>query len=60
MEWISVKDGLPKKSLSVLVYGKSIRTVALFDIDNRFYPDWGTLSHNDITHWMPLPDPPKS
>lgn len=71
MNWISVKDRLPKlkdgKSEQILVYGKSeddeyIITKAIF-YSNEFDECWesGDLreGHLDVTHWMPLPEPPK-
>ena len=57
-QWISVKDKLPDNFSSVLVYGRSIRVTSLYQ-DDIFYPDWETLFHSEITHWMPLPEPPK-
>lgn len=73
MEWISVKDMLPeddarvhgKKRLKVLCYnGRCIRTETRQKNDDYFvklgYPRWfWGKSKNDVTHWMPLPEPPK-
>lgn len=57
MKWISVKERLPEHFSSVLVFGQSIRTCALYE-DGIFYCDFRLPKHEDITHWMPLPEPP--
>lgn len=57
-EWISVEDRLPEKNVRVLVYIKSSRSYTRFDtdrLDDRGFVRW----FNDVTHWMPLPEPPK-
>ena len=64
-QWISVKDRLPEIGKSVLVYypkwdGDEIQVAKLeddgmmFDICGEFNIGTGV-----ITHWMPLPKPPK-
>lgn len=74
-EWISVKDRLPKKYKSVLIYVKPINAEEspsytidgpIFagkfeggDIWSCLYGDsWIPFSADEITHWMPLPEPP--
>lgn len=54
-QWISVEDELPKKENGYLV---SDGTGVLFGywVDGFWMPS--ELS-GDITHWMPLPNPPK-
>ena len=56
-EWISVKDRLPEYNKDVLVYTK----MGYMDVDfnkssfsANFY-----RNNRDVTHWMPLPEPPK-
>lgn len=55
-EWISVKDRLPETAGWYLVfYNGSTMQVAFFKgrkwpFDNHYHK---------ITHWMPLPEPPK-
>ena len=70
-QWISVEDRLPElEDNSVLVYftTTSIETVHIednfkdipngFDKEgNQLYTKWYIFS--GITHWMPLPSPPK-
>jgi hypothetical protein len=66
-KWISVKDRLPTNNVNVLTYGEYGYVIAYRDIAcNCWEPIWsdaetGTpyLMDCTITHWMPLPDPPK-
>ena len=70
-EWISVKDRLPEKNETVLVYcaNKTIQGGATRHIgscDNGFWflktqPGIASFPHLEweVTHWMPLPQPPK-
>ena len=71
MEWISVKDRLPRCNVPVLVYRPSMAAQILVDEYRGFWDedaadwceDWALYGkHNGkdiITHWMPLPEPPK-
>lgn len=56
-EWISVKDRLPEEERHVLVWVKDGYSL----IDWTFNGQWqvNPYMRNDITHWMPLPEPPK-
>lgn len=58
-EWISVEDAMPEAGQSVWVYRNT-----KIDIDcERFQSDkwdgWDWTYVDDVTHWMPLPEPPK-
>lgn len=55
-EWISVKDGLPEQRQEVIVYSGGVLkpTVFAYQFWNKHYDSWAR-----ITHWMPLPKPPK-
>ena len=70
-EWISVKERLPESDNLVLVSadGKPIENVtlvgayelAVYDPEEKewileMWPEWGDVK---VTHWMPLPEPPK-
>lgn len=57
-KWISAKDRLPEEDVRVLVYLKSTRSYTKIDTDrllDGIWVRWG----KDVTHWMPLPEPPK-
>lgn len=69
MNWISVKDRLPKERQFVLAYqphkSNRCRQLILCRINNSWYElnennkiDINGF-YNSITHWMPLPEPPK-
>lgn len=74
-EWISVKDKLPRQGKEVLVrwkeYKGNYRTVIGKKWNEPQYPEtpWhfsyydcdgnNMLDHSQVTHWMPLPEPPK-
>lgn len=54
-EWISVKDRLPEPTYCVLVVGAySEMAIDALGTDG----EWMGMVE-DITHWMPLPQPPK-
>ena len=62
-EWISVKDGLPEEKVNCIVHYKHAYC------DNDDYWAIGTCFYDGekfqiglaykVTHWMPLPQPPK-
>lgn len=65
-EWISVKDRLPDNPNGgwVLVYADGAINCMGFHSERQEFEDWlGAPYHNihipSITHWMPLPEPPK-
>lgn len=56
-EWISVKDRLPEPEVKeVLVWDKEESSVCPC---NSFGGWKRLLSFKYISHWMPLPEPPK-
>lgn len=62
MKWISVEDRLPEEGISVLYYfgcvGVHKGKYKKNGRSNIFYGNSGFLT-DDVTHWMPLPEPPK-
>lgn len=67
-EWISVEDGLPDYNYEVLVLKSNGLIVVMsyhapFDFGKRKFHWWAfgkwIDQHSQVTHWMPLPDPPK-
>lgn len=68
-EWISVTDGLPEPNTEVLVYIKYPQPVLVMDrgiykngnIKKLFFNGEGFVpfDYGELSHWMPLPEPPK-
>ena len=72
-DWISVKDELPKADGKYMVWRDGEWEICEFDAEyQRFgytYEDydemysrligWDDTIHDDVTHWMPLPEKPK-
>lgn len=60
-KWISVEDRLPEEPGEVLMalYGRVC--IAWYHIDGRFESGSGLVfsAEKAVTHWMPLPEPPK-
>lgn len=57
-EWISVNDRLPNPHEDVLVYDKTAYSVTCACLS--FLGEWFDVPmKNEVTHWMPLPEPPK-
>lgn len=72
MEWISVKDRLPEsvrldwgvpRCLAVVGSGKNAEVVTVTwhggDSVDCFWIEGIGWADSDLTHWMPLPPPPK-
>lgn len=61
MNWISVKDKLPVRRVNVLVYYPGYRggriDIGCLCSDGWTMEKWGKWG--PVTHWMPLPEPPK-
>ena len=62
-EWISVEERLPEADVEVLVVVKIGDRVSV--VTDRIYANkwfnYGKIGHlpGYVTHWMPLPEPPK-
>ncbi len=70
MDWIRCSDRLPEECVDVLVYRKHNNPISAFliiDVEGEHLEwrvnDWDeseqALSLSFVTHWMPLPEPPK-
>ena len=59
-EWISVDDRLPDPLFDwVLVYQDEAMACMMYTIDRGFHGHTeNCISITEITHWMPLPEPP--
>lgn len=64
-EWVPVDRGLPAKNVECLVAyrsgGKTYRAIGSMRAGYRGDISWAGHggSASSVTHWMPLPDPPK-
>ena len=66
MEWISVEDRLPddcylmEKADEYLICCSGYVTSAMY-LDGVFtrFGDWQNNDYENVTHWQPLPKPPK-
>ena len=57
MNWISVKDKLPEPLEDVLVCHTCGKVTCSYKL---YAGDWSLESlYGPVTHWMPLPEPPK-
>ena len=62
-EWISVKDKLPEEFENVIAFNRRGRGKAC-DMDICWWNGYsfdrcGKRPYSNVTHWMPLPEPPK-
>jgi hypothetical protein len=63
-EWISVADRLPTPFVTVIVHmplESPMPTVSWGFItgDGNWYCNYFNRDEDEVTHWMPLPEPPK-
>ncbi len=62
MEWISVKDRLPKEFIACIV-ATHREVVCAYWVELpahfRSIDRQDGINPDDVTHWMPLPEPPK-
>ncbi len=60
MQWISVKDRLPEIDTYVIwVTESGFMFIKEIDKDDGAWWKEKTAYSGNITHWMPLPEPPK-
>ena len=64
MEWISVKDRLPEdeKEMILVTDGDTVITGFMFTLeDGKVYTPGLKMGGRsmEVTHWMPLPEPPE-
>lgn len=58
-QWISVEDELPPRNILVITCDGQGNTNLLMLAGNGRWYDKAVGLHRNITHWMPLPQPPK-
>lgn len=66
MEWISVEDRLPEFHEPLLFFAddKNGAMLGMFYRNSHKFISYGRYTEStyykaDVTHWMPLPEPPK-
>lgn len=61
MAWISVDDKLPESCKTVIIYDEYVGVeTGYYDIAfDKFRSIEDTYRTCNVTHWMPLPNPPK-
>lgn len=57
--WISVEEGLPEHMDDVLVWVGGLVEVGCYDESNECWELYTYVGDGSVTHWMPLPEPPK-
>ena len=59
-EWISPNDRVPENRQTVLIFIKGKYTVGeWFEDDQEFDALCYTVGIEEVSYWMPLPEPPK-
>ena len=56
-EWISVKDQLPGKIYVLCCNGGYLPFIGSYGVWGDYWSING--QRTEVTHWMPLPEPPK-
>lgn len=68
LRWVSVKDKLPEVDKQVLAYGLEPSNIhddglpyktAIYDGEDWISDHFCESSFVEVTHWMPLPEPPQ-
>lgn len=59
MDWISVRDRLPEQEEYVAVYDAADGCVSVAYTFEGWWRTDGDADPEQVTHWMPLPEPPK-
>ena len=58
MKWIPVTERLPEPLMDVIAYDSTANWVTFCYMS--YQREWvGVRMNNKVTHWMPLPEPPK-
>ena len=58
-EWINVKDRLPKNDGKDVLTYRGVDGVCIELYANGYGFSFDDMFKSEVTHWMPLPEPPK-
>jgi hypothetical protein len=59
--WISVEERLPQDHLNVIVHTTDCETtIAWYSLSNECWMQGCNFYEYNVTHWQPLPEPPKN
>ena len=58
-KWISVKERLPEYAEPVMGWDAELRDMGIVNFIYGQFFDIVDMSEVNVTHWMPLPEPPK-
>ena len=57
--WIPVTERLPEDDDDVLIMSSGSISMGYYSVYNEYWADYINVYNSDVTHWMPLPEPPK-
>ena len=58
-QWIPVEERLPEENEQVIAYNGVYNEIHLCDYHDGMFEDYFGPFNGTITHWMPLPHPPR-
>ena len=63
MKWIRVEDELPVNDDEIIVYDPdgdpAVHGDIFYELPQGYFRDHSFIENKEITHWMPLPEPPE-
>lgn len=62
MKWIKCSERMPEADVSVLALWNGGIQVLFVHSSTGLWDDgdfWSCIDHDEVTHWMPLPQPPE-
>jgi hypothetical protein len=68
MKWIKITDRLPESEGEILIYVNGYCTLGKYNISKKIFQEFAPnmfetmewLKLENVTHWMPLPNPPEN
>lgn len=60
MKWISIEEQLPPNNIDIIMFHDVLGIYTGYVLNGEYYfYAYGEPFYNHVTHWMPLPEPPK-